>query len=147
MGNITIHLFNDARPITTGNFRNLIRQGKYDDTIFHRVIDGFMIQGGDPTGTGLGDPSIPAIEDELSPPNKNYRGRVAMANRGANTGSSQFFINLVDNNDLDSAYPVFGEVVAGIDVVDAIGRVPTNANDKPLQDVRLIRAVLVPVAE
>jgi peptidylprolyl isomerase len=151
MGNITIHLFNDARPITTANFRNLIRQGKYDDTIFHRVIDGFMIQGGDPTGTGLGDSSIPTIEDELSAPNKNIRGAIAMANTGeANTASSQFFINLVDNNFrgeyFDASYSVFGKVVAGMDVVDAIGRVPTDANDRPLTPVRLIEAILVPVA-
>ena len=110
MGNITIQLREDM-PITVGNFKNLLQQGVYDDTIFHRVIDGFMIQGGDPTGTGYGDPSIPYIQDEFTDDNRNDRGTIAMANTGfSNSGSSQFFINLVNNNYLDEAHPVFGKV-------------------------------------
>jgi len=142
MGNITIQLYDDM-PITTGNFRNLVKRGVYDGTIFHRVIDSFMVQGGDPTGTGFGDPSIPAIPDEFTDHNQNDRGTVAMANAGANTGSSQFFINLVDNNGLDTLHPVFGRVIAGMDVVDAIGKVQTDSNDKPLQDVRITKAELI----
>jgi len=142
MGDIIIELRGDM-PITTGNFQDLVEQGVYDYTIFHRVIDGFMIQGGDPTGTGLGDPSIPSIQDEYTDTNENERGTIAMANRGPNTGRSQFFINLVDNNHLDSLHPVFGKVVDGMDVVDQIAKVQTDTNDRPLQEVRIITADLV----
>ncbi len=142
MGNITIQLYDDM-PITTGNFRNLVKQGIYNDTIFHRVIDGFMIQGGDPTGTGYGDPSIPTIPDEFTDHNRNDRGTVAMANAGPNTGSSQFFINLVYNQHLDDLHPVFGEVISGMDVVDAIAKVLTDDNDRPVEPVTIISAELV----
>jgi peptidylprolyl isomerase len=143
MGSITIELYGDM-PITTGNFKNLVERGVYDGTIFHRVIDGFMIQGGDPTGTGLGDPSIPAIQDEFTDHNRNDRGTVAMANAGPDTGSSQFFINLVDNNYLDTKHPVFGKVIEGMDVVDAIGKVPTDLQtDRPLQEVKIITAEII----
>lgn len=143
MGNITIQLRSDM-PVTVGNFKNLVQQEVYDGTIFHRVIANFMIQGGDPTGTGYGDPSIPTIPDEFTAFNQNNRGTVAMANAGPNTGSSQFFINVVNNNYLDSKHPVFGTVISGMDVVDAISRVPTDANDRPLQDVTIIKAELIP---
>ena len=147
MGNITIELRDDM-PITTTNFKKLVQQGVYDDTIFHRLVDGFMIQGGDPTGTGYGDPSIPNIQDELPDNNKNDRGTIAMANKGKdypNSGSSQFFINLVDNNYLDSIHPVFGRVIKGMDVVDQIAKVEVdiNSNYRPLQDVTLIKAEFV----
>jgi len=141
-GDIKIELYDDM-PVTTGNFKKLVEDGIYDGTIFHRVIDGFMIQGGDPTGTGYGDPSIPAISDEFTDHNRNDRGTIAMANAGPNTGSSQFFINLVDNDLLNDKHPVFGEVIDGMDVVDTIGEVPTDANDKPLEDVKIIKAELV----
>jgi peptidylprolyl isomerase len=141
MGNITLALSSDM-PITTGNFEKLVESGYYNGVIFHRVIDGFMIQGGDPTGTGRGGPGY-VIKDEFTSTNKNNRGTVAMANAGANTGGSQFFINLVDNNYLDTKHPVFGNVVEGMDVVDAIGKVQTNANARPLQNVTIIRAVMV----
>lgn len=142
MGNISIDLYDDM-PITTGNFRKLVEQGVYDDTIFHRVIDGFMIQGGDPTGTGYGDPDIPAIKDEFTDHNRNDRGTVAMANAGPDTGSSQFFINLVNNNNLDTKHPVFGKVIEGMDVVDAIGKVNTDSDDRPLEQVKIVKAELV----
>jgi peptidylprolyl isomerase len=142
MGDITIQLYDDM-PITTENFKKLVQQGTYDGTIFHRVIDGFMIQGGDPTGTGYGDPSIPSIEDEFTDHNRNDRSTISMANSGPNTGSSQFFINIVDNNYLDSKHPVFGKVIEGIDVVNDIAKVETDENDKPLQDVRVVNAELV----
>lgn len=142
MGDITIQLYDDM-PITTGNFKSLVKRGVYDNTIFHRVIVDFMIQGGDPTGTGYGDPSIPTIPDEFTDHNRNDRGTIAMANAGPNTGSSQFFINLVNNNYLDTKHPVFGRVIAGMEVVDAIGNVATGQNDRPLQDVRIIKAELI----
>ncbi len=142
MGDIVIELYDDM-PITTGNFKKLVQQGVYDGAIFHRVIDGFMIQGGDPTGTGYGDPSIPSITDEFTDHNRNDRGTIAMANAGPNTGSSQFFINLVDNNRLDSKHPVFGKVIQGMDVVDNIAKVNTDENDRPLQEVKIIKAEIV----
>ncbi len=142
MGNIAIELYDDM-PITTGNFKNLVQGGVYDDTIFHRVIDGFMIQGGDPTGTGYGDPSISTIPDEFTDHNRNNRGTIAMANAGPDTGSSQFFINLVDNNHLDTKHPVFGKVIEGMNVVDSIGKVETDESDRPLQEVKITKAELV----
>ena len=159
MGDILIELRDDM-PITTENFKNLVQQGVYDDTIFHRVIADFMIQGGDPTGTGYGDPSIPNIQDELSenPENKkNVRGTIAMAKKSddtglviPNSGSSQFFINVVNNSneEFDGTYPVFGEVIEGMDIVDAISRVPTNGNppngtNRPIEDVTLIKATVI----
>ena len=143
-GDITIQLYDDM-PITTGNFKNLAEQGTYNDVIFHRIIAGFMLQGGDPTGTGMGDPAIPNIQDEFThqPSNKNNRGTISMANAGPNTGSSQFFINLVDNNFLDTKHPAFGEVVEGMDVVDEIAKVQTDASDKPLDDVIILEAKVI----
>jgi peptidylprolyl isomerase len=141
MGNITIALDPDM-PITAGNFETLVKKGFYDGIIFHRVIDGFMIQGGDPTGTGYGGPGY-TIKDEFTPTNANYRGTVAMANAGPNTGGSQFFINLVNDNYLDTKHPVFGQVVEGMDVVDAIGKVATDQNARPLQNVTIIHANIV----
>jgi peptidylprolyl isomerase len=140
-GDIIIELHDDM-PITAGNFKNLVQQGVYDGTIFHRVIDGFMIQGGDPTGTGYGDPSIPPIPDEFTDHNRNNRGTIAMANAGPNMGSSQFFINLVENNRLDDKHPVFGRVIEGMNVVDSIGKVETDENDRPRQEVKIIKAEL-----
>lgn len=141
-GDILIELRNDM-PITTGNFISLVQQGIYNNTIFHRVIPDFMIQGGDPTGTGYGDPSIPSILDEFTENNENNRGTIAMANAGPDTGSSQFFINVVNNNHLDAQHPVFGTVIEGMDVVDDISLVPTNNDDKPIEDVTIIKAELI----
>jgi peptidylprolyl isomerase len=142
MGDITIELYSDM-PITAGNFEKLVKKGIYDGVIFHRVIDDFMIQGGDPTGTGMGDPSIPTIKDEFTDNSKNDRGTISMANRGPDTGSSQFFINLVDNNYLDTKHPVFGKVIDGMDVVDKIAKVSTDPNDKPLEEVKIIKAEIL----
>ena len=135
MGEIVIQLYEDM-PITAGNFQKLVEKGFYDGTIFHRVIDNFMIQGGDPTGTGRGGPGY-AIKDEFTRKNKNNRGTISMANAGPNTGGSQFFINLVDNNFLDSKHPVFGKVVEGMDVVDAIGKAKTGAMDRPIKEIKI----------
>jgi len=141
-GDIVIELDKNM-PITAGNFENLVKQGVYDGVIFHRIIKGFMIQGGDPTGTGMGDPSIPKIKDEFTANNRNNRGTISMANAGPNTGSSQFFINLVNNNFLDAKHPVFGKVVEGMDVVDKIASVETDANDRPVKDVVIEKAEIV----
>ena len=143
-GEIIIQLYDDM-PITAGNFEKLVSEGIYDGVIIHRIIDGFMIQGGDPTGTGYGDSKIQKIKDEFTHAggNKNNRGTISMANAGPNTGSSQFFINLVDNNFLDGRHPTFGEVIEGIDVVDSIAKVQTDANDRPLKEVKIIRAEIV----
>ena len=138
MGNITIQLYSDM-PITTGNFLSLVEKGFYDGMIFHRIIDGFMIQGGDPEGTGMGGPGY-TIEDEFTDNNRNDRGTIAMANAGPNTGGSQFFINLVDNNFLDDKHPAFGKVIEGMDVVDKISKVETDSNDRPLEEVVIVRA-------
>jgi peptidylprolyl isomerase len=141
-GNIIIELYSE-QIITSGNFENLVNKGTYDGVIFHRVIDGFMIQGGDPTGTGYGDNSIPMIKDEFNGEQKNNRGTISMANAGPNTGSSQFFINLVNNNFLDGKHPVFGKVVEGMNVVDLIAKVETDSNDKPLEVVKIIKASVI----
>ena len=146
MGDITIRLYDDM-PVTAGNFVKLAKSGFYDGTIFHRVIPNFMIQGGDPTGTGTGGPGY-TITDEFVKGHSNVRGTIAMANTGRpNSGGSQFFINLVDNTYLDwdnprtpSAHPVFGEVVEGLDIVDKIGKVKTGSGDKPKVPVRIEKA-------
>jgi peptidylprolyl isomerase len=135
MGDIILQLYEDM-PITAGNFQKLVEKGFYDGTVFHRIISGFLIPGGDPTGTGCGGPGY-AIKDEFTRKNKNDRGTISMANAGPNTGGSQFFINLVNNNFLDSKHPVFGKVVEGLDVVDALGKVKTGANDKPVKEVKI----------
>jgi peptidylprolyl isomerase len=141
MGNITLELFDDM-PITTGNFIKLVEKGFYNGVTFHRVIPKFMIQGGDPTGTGSGGPGY-TIKDEFKKNYKNVRGTIAMANAGPNTGGSQFFINVVDNNYLDSKHPVFGKVINGMEVVDAISNVKRDRNDKPLTDVVIKSAKLI----
>jgi len=138
MGNITVELDNNM-PITAGNFEKLVKSKFYDGVIFHRVIDGFMIQGGDPIGTGIGGPGY-SIKDEFREGNRNDRGTISMANAGPNTGGSQFFINLVNNNFLDTKHPVFGEVIKGMDVVDKIAKTQTDAQDKPINEVKIIKA-------
>lgn len=140
MGKFQVRLYDD-RPITSGNFEKLVRQGFYDNTVFHRVIKNFMIQGGDPLGTGYGGPGY-AIPDEFGTSNSNVRGTISMANSGPNTGGSQFFINVVNNTHLDGKHPVFGEVISGMDVVDRISNVITDYNDRPMAEIRLIRATM-----
>lgn len=143
-GDITIELYSKQMPITAGNFQKLVEQGFYDSVIFHRIIDGFMIQGGDPIGTGMGGPGY-EIKDEFTKTSldQNARGTISMANAGPNTGGSQFFINLVNNNFLDGKHPVFGKVIDGMDVVDEIAKVPTDNNDKPLDDVIIEEAKVI----
>ena len=136
MGSTTLELFNDM-SITADNFRKLVEKGFYDGTIFHRIIRGFMIQGGDPTGTGRGGPGY-AIKDEFTDHNCNDRGTIAMANAGSNTGGSQFFINLVNNDHLNKAHPVFGRVIGGMDVVEKMGKVKTDSMDRPVKEVKIL---------
>ena len=142
MGTISLELDEEKALATVKNFVEYAKAAHYDGTIFHRVIDGFMIQGGDPRGNGTGGPGY-TIKDEFMPDNRNNRGTIAMANAGPNTGGSQFFINLVDNNYLDKAHPAFGTVVEGFDVVEKIGKVKTNWNDKPEKDVVINEAVVL----
>ena len=140
LGNIVIELFTDTSPITVNNFVNLSNDGYYNDVIFHRVIKGFMIQGGDPSGTGHGDMGkYPGydFEDELNNPMNYEKGIVAMANRGPNTNGSQFFI-MHEDYPLPYQYTIFGKVLSGLDVVDAIGNVQTGENDKPNEDVVIL---------
>jgi len=144
-GNIELKLFPDVAPGHVENFVKLAKSEFFDGTVFHRVIPGFMIQGGDPTGTGRGGPGY-EIKDEFTNTDldKNNRGTLSMANSGPNSGGSQFFINLVDNNFLDGKHPVFGKVVeGGMDIVDKIAKLPKNSEDKPLEDVVIIKAVMV----
>jgi peptidylprolyl isomerase len=147
-GDIVIKLYSDM-PITAGNFEKLVKEGFYDGIIFHRVIKDFMIQGGDPTGSGSGGPGY-AIKDEFVAGHSNVRGTLSMANSGPNSGGSQFFINLVDNSFLDydkqpttSKHPVFGEIVEGMDVVDSIAEVAIGSRDKPIQDTKIIKASVI----
>ncbi|WP_304131770.1 peptidylprolyl isomerase [Ignavibacterium album] len=138
MGTIEIELFADKTPKTVENFVGLANKGYYNGVIFHRVIDNFMIQGGDPTGTGRGGQSIwgGKFEDEFVPELKhNGAGILSMANAGPNTNGSQFFITLKETPWLDGRHTVFGKVIKGMDVVQAIGKVPTNRQDRPLKDV------------
>jgi cyclophilin family peptidyl-prolyl cis-trans isomerase len=135
MGNFTIELFEQQAPKTVENFVKLAEKKFYDGVIFHRVIDGFMIQGGDPTGTGRGGPGY-QFADEFHPQLKhNSEGILSMANAGPNTNGSQFFITLTATPHLDGKHAVFGKVVEGIDVVKKIGKTPTKAGDRPVTDV------------
>jgi cyclophilin family peptidyl-prolyl cis-trans isomerase len=147
MGDITIQLRTD-KPITSENFRTLVEEGKYDNTIFHRVVEGFMVQGGQISG------SVSTIPDEIGDNNTNVAYTIAMANTGvANSASSQFFINTVDNSNptFNAKYTVFGYVIDGQDVVDAISHVECGPNEQyggensaPLTPVELIKATMLP---
>ena len=170
MGDITIKLFPEETKKTVENFTTHAKNGYYDGIIFHRVIKDFMIQGGDPTGTGMGGESIwgHSFEDEFTPELHNYRGAICMANAGPNTNGSQFFIVQADTVPanmlmqmkqmpdsfpeecveaykelggtpwLDFRHSVFGQVIDGMDVVDAIANVKTGANDKPVEEVSIV---------
>lgn len=134
-GTITVKLFADESPNTVNNFVFLAREGFYDGVIFHRVISGFMIQGGDPTGTGTGGPGYRFADELDAARTHGYKmGTLAMANAGPNTNGSQFFIMHVDYG-LPPQYAVFGKTIDGLDVVDDIASTATAANDRPLDDV------------
>lgn len=134
-GNFKVELFEDKAPNTAKNFIDLVNKEFYNGLIFHRVIDGFMIQGGDPKGNGTGGPGY-KIKDEFHPDLKhNSAGILSMANAGPNTGGSQFFITLAPTPWLDNKHAVFGKVIEGLDVVKSIGKVKTDSRDKPVEDV------------
>ena len=156
-GTFKIELFVEESPITAGNFRDLVASGFYDNTKFHRVIKNFMIQGGDPNTKddnlksrwGTGGSGI-TIEDEFIEGLSNVRGSLSMANSGPNSGSSQFFINVKDNLGLDwnnnmqpnSKHPVFGKIVEGMDIIDAIVSVPTAVRDVPVDAIIITSATI-----
>src|SRR5204862_5402336 len=135
-GAVTFELFDEDAPKTVENFRRLASEGFYDGLAFHRVIKDFMIQGGDPQGTGTGGPGY-TFEDEINP-HKVVRGALAMANAGPNTNGSQFFIVTADEAPwLDGKHTVFGRITAGMDAVDAIEAQPTGAKDRPLDPPKI----------
>ena len=141
-GAITLELFPEIKPATVENFTKLAKAGFYNGTRFHRVIKGFMVQGGDPLSKdtskmnawGTGGPGY-SFKDELSTENKNIIGTISMANSGPNTNGSQFFINTANNSFLDTKHTVFGRVTAGMEVLSAIENTATGQNDRPIEDV------------
>ncbi|MDB4237577.1 peptidylprolyl isomerase [Acidimicrobiia bacterium] len=140
MGDLSVEFFSDTAPITVNNFISLSNDGYYDNIIFHRVISGFMIQGGDPSGTGHGEyGKFPGytFEDELNNQQPYEKGILAMANAGPNTNGSQFFIMHVDYP-LPYQYTIFGKVTDGLDVIDLIASVQTAEGDKPVEDVVIL---------
>src|SRR4051794_25813075 len=140
-GAIEIDLFDEDAPKTVENFRKLAADGFYDGVVFHRIIKDFMIQGGDPTGTGSGGPGY-TFEDEFNQ-HKIVRGALAMANAGPGTNGSQFFIVTTGAAPwLDGKHTVFGEVTSGMDVVDSIEASPTDGRDRPKDEVRMERVEL-----
>ena len=143
MGTFKVELFEDKAPQTAQNFISLVNKGFYNGLIFHRVIDGFMIQGGDPKGNGTGGPGY-VIPDEFHKDLKHTgAGILSMANAGPNTGGSQFFITLDATPWLDGKHAIFGKVVEGLDVVKAIGKVKTGAQDRPQTDVVMKKVTIV----
>ena len=140
-GPIAVELFDDDAPKTVANFKKLAADGFYDGIIFHRVIPDFMIQGGDPTGTGTGGPGY-TFEDEINE-HKVERGALAMANAGPNTNGSQFFVVTTEAAPwLDGKHTVFGRVTTGMDVIDAISEADTDSSDKPREPVVIERVEL-----
>lgn len=142
-GVFVAEMFEDKAPLTTKNFIELVEKGFYDGIIFHRVIDGFMIQGGDPTGSGMGGPGY-KIKDEFGEGLKHDdEGILSMANAGPNTGGSQFFITLAPTPWLNGHHAIFGKVVEGMDVVRLIGVVPTDFRDCPREAVTMEKVEVV----
>ncbi|KAI6656810.1 Peptidyl-prolyl cis-trans isomerase-like 1 [Oopsacas minuta] len=143
MGKISCELYWDHAPRTCQNFATLAHQGYYDDCKFHRIVSEFVIQSGDPTGTGRGGKSIfgDTFDDEIHPDLKHTgAGILSMANSGPDTNGSQFFITLAPTQSLDGKHTIFGRVCAGLGVVNRIGLVPTDAGDQPTEDVKINRA-------
>ena len=144
MGIIKLELFADQTPMTVDNFIKLSKKGFYNGLAFHRVIAGFMLQGGCPRGDGTGGPGY-TIKDEFTPNLKHSApGTLSMANAGPNTGGSQFFITLAATPWLDGKHTVFGKVIEGMDVVKTIGTVKTDRNDRPLKKVGITSVQINP---
>lgn len=142
-GVFVAEMFEDKAPLTTKNFIELTEKGFYNGTIFHRVIEDFMIQGGDPTGTGMGGPGY-KIKDEFGPGLKHDdEGILSMANAGPNTGGSQFFITLAPTPWLNNHHAIFGKIVEGMEVVRLIGVVPTDFRDRPREAVIMEKVEVV----
>jgi len=143
LGNFKVELFEDKAPGTSQNFISLVNKGFYNGLTFHRVIDGFMIQGGDPKGNGTGGPGY-SIPDEFNKALRhNGEGVLSMANAGPNTGGSQFFITLDATPWLDNKHAVFGKVIEGMEVVRAIGKVRVGQNDKPVTPVTITKITII----
>src|SRR3989338_2422272 len=143
MGTMVVELYDDKAPLTVENFKKLVNNGFYDGTIFHRVIKNFMVQGGDPKGTGTGGPGY-TIKDEFGPGLKHdKKGILSMANAGPNTGGSQFFITLAPTSWLDGKHAIFGHIVEGEEVLDKIGSAQTNPGDKPKTEIKIVKASIV----
>ncbi len=144
-GNVEVKLFEEAAPKACENFKGLVAKGYYDGIVFHRVIKGFMVQGGDPTGTGRGGESLwgTDFEDEFNAgATFNKPGILAMANRGPGTNGSQFFITVAPTPWLNNRHTIFGEVVAGYDVVAKIENIQVGPGDRPVEDQKIIKAYL-----
>ena len=137
MGEFVAEMFEDKAPKTTENFISLVEKKFYDGIIFHRVIDGFMIQGGDPTGTGMGGPGYKIADEFGEGLTHDDEGYFSMANAGPNTGGSQFFITLAPTPWLNGHHAIFGRVVEGMDVVRKIGVTKTDFRDRPPEDVKM----------
>ncbi|XP_026477784.1 peptidyl-prolyl cis-trans isomerase-like 1 [Ctenocephalides felis] len=146
MGEVTIELYWKHAPNTCRNFAELVRRGYYNDVKFHRIIKDFMIQGGDPTATGRGGSSIygPTFPDEIHPELKHTgAGIISMANSGPDTNGSQFFITLAPTQWLDGKHTIFGRVYSGMNVVKRIGLVECDKNDRPCDDVKILKARII----
>ncbi|KAJ4705315.1 Peptidyl-prolyl cis-trans isomerase [Melia azedarach] len=143
MGSFTVELYYKHSPRTCRNFIELSRKGYYDNTKFHRIIKDFIVQGGDPTGTGRGGESIygQVFDDEIKPELKHTgAGILSMANAGPNTNGSQFFITLAPASHLDGKHTIFGRVCRGMEVIKRLGSVQTDKDDRPIHDVKILRS-------
>ena len=143
MGEFVAEMFENKAPKTTENFISLVEKKFYDGIIFHRVIDGFMIQGGDPTGTGMGGPGYKIADEFGEGLTHDDEGYFSMANAGPNTGGSQFFITLAPTPWLNGHHAIFGKVVEGMDIVKKIGKTSTDGGDRPLKDVVMEKVEVV----
>ena len=142
-GTMTIELYPDKAPKTVKNFLDYVQNGYYSGTIFHRVIPKFMIQGGDPTGTGRGGPGYRFDDEFHKELNHSKPGMLSMANAGPGTNGSQFFLTVAPTPFLDGKHSVFGEIVEGLDVAIAISNVPRDGNDRPREDVKMTKVTIV----
>ncbi|KAI2811772.1 Peptidyl-prolyl cis-trans isomerase-like 1 [Blomia tropicalis] len=146
LGLFVVELYWNEAPKSCKNFAELVRRGYYNNTKFHRIIPDFIVQGGDPTGTGRGGQSIYGLnfEDEITRELKHTgAGILSMANAGPNTNGSQFFVTLAPAQHLDGKHTIFGRVSSGLDVIQKLGRVPTDSNDKPTQNIIIKQAFII----